>query len=152
MKSAALSLATEICVVLSIASDAAAQYAYPTRGQSASTQAKDQSECAKWATKQTGYDPARPPPPAPTAEPAPVTGSGARARGAAVGAAVGAIGGNAGTGAATGAVVGGVARRGANRRAAAAQNQATAQQAHSARASFDQARAACLSGRGYSVR
>jgi hypothetical protein len=152
MKQATFSLATAICVVLSIAPEAAAQYVYPARGQSPSTQAKDKSECARWATKQTGYDPAQPPPPAPTAEPAPVTGTGSRARGAAAGAALGAIGGNAGAGAATGAIVGGVARRAANRRAAEAQNQASAQQAQSARASFDQARTACLTGRGYSVR
>jgi hypothetical protein len=152
MKKAAKRTATALCLVLFGASEAAAQHAYPAQGQSPSKQAEDQAECDRWATQQTGYDPARPPPVA-MATPAPVTGSGARARGAAAGAVIGGVsGGDAGSGAVAGAAVGGLARRGANRRAADAQNQAAAQQAQSTQASFDRARAACLSGRGYSVR
>jgi hypothetical protein len=130
----------------------AAQYAYPAKGQSPARQQKDETACRSWATRQTGFDPAHPPV-AMAATPAPVTGSGARVRGAAVGAGVAAIsGGDAGRGAVTGAVVGGIARRSANRRAARAQNNAAEQQLMASQSRFDQAHAACLTGRGYTVR
>jgi hypothetical protein len=129
----------------------ASQFAYPAKGQSPALQAKDEAQCSSWAVGKTGFDPAKPPPP--SATPAPVTGSGARVKGAAVGATVGAIsGGNAGQAAAAGAVVGGVARRAANRRAAAAQNQAASQQMQAGQAAYAQARGACLMGRGYTVK
>lgn len=151
MKHAVTSLATVLSILL-VASDAAAQYAYPARGQGPKTQAKDEAECSRWATGKTGYDPARPPSVAP-ATPAPVTGSGARLRGAAGGAAIGAIsGGDVGEAAATGAVIGGVRRRVANRRAADAQNQASAQYVQAGQDSYLQARGACLSGRGYTLK
>jgi hypothetical protein len=116
------------------------------QGQDAARQAQDQAECSTIATQQTGFNPAMPPPAA--AASAQVAGSGSRARGAAAGAAVGAIGGNAGAGAAAGAVAGGVTQRSRNRRAARAQNDATAQQ----QAAWDHARAGCLTSRGYTVR
>ena len=117
-------------------------------GATAEQQQIDESECGALATQQTGYDPARPPTVVAT-QPAPVTGSGARVRGAAAGATVAAIGGNdTGNGAAKGAVVGGVARRNQNRRAAANANEAATQQASSADA-YEQARTGCLKGRGY---
>jgi hypothetical protein len=121
---------------------ALAQAVYPAKGQSPEQQQKDMAECQGWATQQTG-GPAAPPQPV-------ATGQGARgaARGAAVGAAAGAIGGDAGkgaaAGAAAGAMVGGVQRR-QDRRAAAA---ASAQQS----TSFSNATAACLEGRGYTVK
>ena len=62
-----------------------------------------------------------------------------------MGAAVGAIGGNAGKGAAAGAVVGGV---GGRRRSVAAQQQ----QQQATRSAYDRAFAACMEGRGYTVR
>jgi hypothetical protein len=121
---------------------ALAQAVYPAKGQSPEQQQKDMAECQGWATQQTG-GPAAPPQPV-------ATGQGVRgaARGAAVGAVGGAIGGDAGTGAAAGAaagaMVGGVRRR-QDRRAAAA---ASSQQG----ASFSNAIAACLEGRGYTVK
>ena len=152
MKQVLWSLLVAVCTLLLVSAGASAQHAYPAKGQSPQKQAKDEAECASWATQKTGYDPARPPPVG-VAQPAPVTGSGARVRGAAVGAAIGGIsGGDAGDGALAGAAVGGLARRAANRRAANAQNQANAQQAQATQASFAQARGACLSGRGYSVK
>ncbi len=45
-----------------------------------------------------------------------------------------------------GAVAGGVIRRGKNRRAARAQNEANAAAVTGSQAAFDQARAACLTG------
>ena len=67
------------------------------------------------------------------------------AKGAAVGAGVGAIGGDAGKGAAAGAAVGGVAgRRGSKMNKQAAQ----AETANS----YQRAYAACMEGRGYTVK
>ena len=130
----------------------AGQYAYPAKGQSQAQQQKDESACSKWATQQTGFDPMHPPVAA-VATTAPVTGSGARVKGAAVGATIGAVsGGDVGDAAVAGAVVGGVARRSANRRAARAQNEANAQQVAASQAAFDQARGACLTGRGYTLK
>jgi hypothetical protein len=129
----------------------AQQYVYPERGQSHARQHKDEAACSDWAKSKSGYDPANPPSVA-QAQAAPVTGSGARARGAAGGAIVGAIGGNAGVGAAAGALAGGVVRRVRNRNAADAQNQANAQRVADMKASYYRARSACLTGRGYSVK
>jgi hypothetical protein len=141
-----------ILVGLLAAPAEASQYAYPTKGQSAVTQRKDEAACSSWATKQSGFDPSHPPV-AVAAAPAPVTGSGARLKGAAAGGAIGAVsGGDVGDAALAGAVVGGVARRSANRRAARAQNNAAERQLLASQAGFDQARAACLAGRGYTVR
>ena len=128
----------------------AQQYAYPLHGQSEARQHKDENACSSWARSQSGYDPANPPVVA-EAAPAPVTGSGARARGAAVGAIGGAIGGNAGAGALAGAAAGGVGRRIRNRNAADAQNAAAAQHVADLQASYYRARKTCLGGRGYNV-
>jgi hypothetical protein len=105
-----------------------------------------QASCAAWATQQTGYDPARPPPPPAVASPQ-VAGSGSRARGAAAGAVIGGAAGDAGAGAAAGAVAGGVAQRSRNRRAARAQNDAVAQQQQAGQAAYNQALQACLASR-----
>jgi hypothetical protein len=127
----------------------AQQFVYPAKGQSAQQQKKDEGECHTWAVQQSGFDPAKAaPPPAP---PTTATGTtrGAGVRGAARGAVVGEIvGDDAGTGAAAGAA----AARAQSRR----QNQAQAQQAQQAQSSqqgaYAKARAACLEGRGYSVK
>ena len=140
-----------LAAALAAQAASAQQYVYPQKGQSAAKQHKDETACSSWARSQSGYDPAHPPVPV-QAEAAPVTGSGARARGAAGGAIVGAIGGNAGAGAAAGAVAGGLRRRVRNANAAEAQNQAAAQHVADLQASYYRARAACLSGRGYSVK
>ena len=103
-------------------------YVYPTRGQSPQQQQKDQGECHVWATQQTGVNPGAmaPPPSGPTGQVA-----GTAARGAAIGAA-------------TGALVGGFRR--ADQRRAAEQSQAQAS------AAYGNANAACLEGRGYTVK
>ena len=134
----------------------AQQYVYPAKGQSAQQQQSDEAACYSWAVEQSGFDPAKPAPaPAAAKPPTTTTGTtpGAGLRGAARGALVGeVVGGDAGAGAAAGAV----AARGQSRRqnAAAAQQkqqQASAQQQQQ-QASFGKARAACLEGRGYSVK
>ena len=136
------------------ASATAQQYVYPAKGQSAGEQQKDEGQCTAWAQQQSGYDPARPAPAAAPPPPTTATGvtPGAGARGAARGAIVGGIAGDAGAGAAAGAV----AARGQSRRQSAATQQQATQQVQQAQAageaSFAKARAACLEGRGYTVK
>ena len=135
---------------------AAQQFVYPAKGQKPEQQKKDESACYTWAVQHSGFDPAKPPPPQQTTNtPTTATGTtpGAGVRGAARGAVVGEIvGGDAGAGAAAGAV----AARGQSRRqnAAAAQQQQQQQQAgtQQQQATFGKARAACLEGRGYTVK
>jgi hypothetical protein len=134
---------------------AAQQYVYPAKGQSPQQQKSDEAACYQWAVQQTGFDPAKPPPAQPAAKPpttATGTTPGAGARGAVGGAAIGAIAGDAGAGAAAGAVV---ARAGSRRQNAAAQQQAQQQQqagTQQQQAGFAKARAACLEGKGYTVK
>ena len=146
-----------LLVAATFAASASAQtFVYPAKGQSEQQQKKDEGQCHTWAVKQSKYDPANPPKPAQTAQ-APTTASGttpgAGARGAVRGAVVGeAVGGDARTGAAAGAV----AARGQSRRQNAAasqqQQQAATQQNDAGMAAYQKARAACLEGRGYSVK
>jgi hypothetical protein len=133
----------------------AQQIVYPAKGQSAQQQKKDEAECGKWATQNTGIDPSKPKqtasaPPPPTT-PTGVT-PGAGARGAARGAIVGGIVGDAGAGAAAGAAAG----RAQSRRQNTAQQQQATQQAQASQgaemATYAKARAACLEGRGYTVK
>jgi len=140
--------------VLLAASVGAQQFVYPAKGQSAAQQKKDEAECHQWAVSQAG-DPTKPAASS-TAAAAPTTPTGvtpgAGARGAARGAVVGAIVGDAGAGAAAGAV----AARGQSRRDNAKQQQqavAQQEQAQAAqKAAYGKARAACLEGRGYTVK
>ena len=146
-----------IVPLLTLTGEAGAQqYVYPAKGQSPDQQKADESACYSWAVGQSGFDPAKPPPAQAAAKP-PTTASGttpgAGVRGAARGAVIGeAVGGDAGAGAAAGAV----AARGQSRRQNAAAAQQGQQQASSQQqqqqAAFGKARAACLEGRGYSVK
>lgn len=122
----------------------AQQYVYPQKGQSSSQQAQDSGECRTWAQQQSGVNPDAPPPPQQPGRHAAGTVGGA-ARGAAGGAAIGAIAGDAGKGAAIGAVAGGVRGRRQSKGAAQQQQAATAD-------SFNRAFAACMEGRGYTVK
>jgi hypothetical protein len=140
-----------LCAILSamVGAAGAQQYVYPAKGQTPEQQKSDESACYKWAVEQTGFDPAKAPPPA--APPTTATGStaGAGARGAARGAVVGEIvADDAGAGAAAGAV----AARGASRRQNQQQAQANQQQSSQQQTAFANARGACLTGRGYTVK
>lgn len=134
----------------------AQQFVYPAKGQSPQQQKSDESACYTWAVQQTGFDPAKAPPPQPAAKPpttATGTTPGAGVRGAARGAVVGeVVGGDAGAGAAAGAAVARSQSRKQN--AAAAQQGQQQQQAavQQQQATFAKARAACLEGRGYTVK
>ncbi len=134
----------------------AQQFVYPAKGQSPQQQKSDEAACYSWAVQQSGFDPAKPQPKQQAAAAPPTargTTPGAGFGGAARGAVVGEIvGGDAGTGAAVGAA----AARGQSRRqnAAAAQQGQQQQQAadQQQQAAFGKARAACLEGRGYTVK
>jgi hypothetical protein len=123
-----------------IAEASAQQYVFPAKGQTPEVQKADEAACYSWAVQQTGFDPAKPPPPSTAAKPpttATGTTPGAGAGGALKGAVVGeVVGGDAGAGAAAGAV----AARSQSRR----QNAAATSSAQQQQASFGKARAACL--------
>ena len=128
----------------------AQQAVYPAKGQSAQQQKSDEAACHQWAVQQTGFDPAKPPQAA-AQPPTTATGTtpGAGARGAARGAIVGeVVGGDAGAGAAAGAAVARSQSRKQNAAAGQQQQAATQQQ----QAAFGKARAACLEGKGYTVK
>jgi outer membrane lipoprotein SlyB len=112
---------------------------YPQYRQTANTQARDNADCSAWATDQTGYRPS------------------STLQGAGIGAAVGALGGAA-AGAAIGAATGGGsgAAKGAAIGAAAGGvgGAATggALKYSRDRNGYNQAYAACMEARGYTVR
>ena len=130
---------------------------YPNDGQDQAQQDKDNYECYGWAKGQSGFDPmamptaTEPPPEQESAKGGVVRGG---LRGAAIG---GIIDGSDGakTGAAAGAVIGGMRRADQNRSQAQQQQQWEQQQAaqyEQARAGYNRAFAACMEGRGYTVR
>jgi hypothetical protein len=138
------------------ASASAQQVVFPAKGQSAQQQKKDEGECHTWAVTNSKYDPTNPPkqaaaPPPPTT--ATGTTPGAGVRGAARGAVVGeVVGGDASSGAAAGAAVARSQSRKQNAAKAQQQQQATVQQDQAGMAQYQKARAACLEGKGYTVK
>jgi hypothetical protein len=155
-------LAFGLALLLVYPAFAQQQFVYPQKGQSAEQQKKDEYDCHSWAVKQTAFDPtqaAQAPQQQAAQEPAGAQrGSGARgaARGAVAGAAIGSLDGEAGKGAGVGAAAGAVAARGQSRRQAQQQQAQTQQQTSSQQSAKQQnylkARAACLEGKGYSVK
>jgi hypothetical protein len=134
----------------------AQQIVYPSKGQSAQQQKKDEGECHTWAVTNSKYDPTNPPKQA-AAAPPPTTATGSTPGAGMRGAARGAVAGEIITGdASSGAAVGAVAARGASRRqnaaAAQQQQQAAVQQDAAGMATYQKARGACLEGRGYTVK
>lgn len=129
-----------------------AQVVYPAKGQSQEQQQKDESECHTWAIKNSGYDPANPPA-IPQAKAPKVTGTGARVRGAAGGAIIGEIAdGDTGDAALAGAALGGLRERRKQRLKQTEAQNSVAQQQNAGIEKYNKARAACLEGRGYSVK
>jgi hypothetical protein len=153
-----------IAICLLAASAASAnQYVYPSRGQDSAQQSRDEADCSAWAIQQTGYDPTRnvSAPVAPQGV-SPLTSVAAPGLGGTAGTAAAALGAFSGGGAPTSAL--GLLGGGGSPEAAAVgllsgalshqqtQPQAQTQVAqNTGQAQFEQARAACLSGRGYSV-
>ena len=157
------SLVVILLTIMTISGDALAQSVssslglipYPSKGQSAQQQNKDEGECYGWAKQQTGIDPVAVAN-APTQQSGPAAGGGERvsgaARGAAGGAAIGAIAGNAGKGAAAGAVVGTMAGGRQARKNKADQQQQAEQAKAGTLQQFNKAFSACMEGRGYLVK
>lgn len=141
-------------VGMTLTGQAAAQtYVYPSKGQSAQQQQKDEAECHTWASQQSGVNPSQQAP-----QVVGPTGAGDVVRGGAGGAALGAIGGliagHAGEGAAIGAAVG--AARGLFQRFGLARQQSEEQSNVDAQhqqgvQDFNNAYNTCLRGRGYTV-
>lgn len=119
-------------------------FVYPAKGQDAEQQDKDEYDCYKWAKTRSGVDPA-----APASQPdrrARAAGTlGGGARGAAAGGAMGAIAGDAGKGAAIGAVGGALAGR--RRRIMSERMEQDMTQN-----TYHRGFAACMEGRGYTVK
>jgi hypothetical protein len=129
--------------------------AYPSKGQSPQQQATDSTACRGWAQQTTGIDPAVASQPAPQ-QSGPAVGGGQRARGAVRGAAAGAVvgeaaNGDAGHGAGVGAAAGVVAGGARARQDRRAKNAAAQQNQQQTMATFNNAWATCMKGRGYTV-
>jgi hypothetical protein len=130
---------------------------YPNDDQDAEQQELDEFECYRFGKKESGFDPMAPPT---VSEPPPQqeASKGGLGRGALRGAVVGGIvdgSDGAKTGAAAGAAVGGMRRADQNRRQAQSQQQyeqEQAQQYQQQRNLYNRAFAACMEGRGYTVR
>lgn len=135
---------------------------YPAQDQTQEQMDQDKFECYGWARDQTGFDPVQAPP-ASVSAPEEQSVAGGAARGALVGGlaglAIGAIADDAGKGTAIGAigggVIGGLRRSNQNNQQQQAAQQQTQQQSASyadARDTYNRNYAACLEGRGYTVR
>ena len=135
---------------------------YPNQGQSTEQQEQDKYQCYSWAKEQSGFDPMAPPtatePPPAKEEERGGAGKGAL-KGAVGGLAIGAIAGDAGKGAAigagSGALIGGVRRNSQVKREQHKREQWERQQVQQYsknRNNYNRAYAACLEGRGYTVR
>lgn len=146
-------------------------YVFPTTGQDAAQQSKDESECYNWATQNTGTDPFQLSQNAQQqqqqaaqnveATKQATEGAGAKGavKGAAAGALIGAVAGDAGKGAAIGATAGLVAgrsrKRGAEQQAEAQaqqQTQQTQQYTKEQTENFKKAFSVCLEAKKYMVK
>jgi predicted lipid-binding transport protein (Tim44 family) len=140
-------------------------FVYPEKGQSQDQTEKDKFECYGWAKGQSGFDPMAPPtasqPPPQQQARGSVAGGAAKGGvgGGLLGAGIGAIAGDAKKGAAIGAlsggVMGGMRRNRQHKSDRQAQEQWAQQQAgqyQQQRSLYNRAYAACLEGRGYSVK
>jgi len=125
---------------------------FPAQGQSAEQQEKDKLKCYSWAKQQSGFDPMSS---ADTATAAAQTKSGGAAKGALAGGVAGAVFGNKSKhtrrSAAAGAVVGGASQNSSNKKNQAAADQYNAEVAAN-RGGYDRAHAACLEGKGYTIK
>ena len=148
-------LASLACLALAAVAAATEPVVYPAKGQTAEQQERDQFECHEWATKDTGVDPVA------LAEQklAPATPSssheGEAARSAGIGAMRGAADGDAAAGAARGFGIGRMISVLKAKRQLREQQSATTQEGaavHDQLDKYDRAYAACLTGRGYTVK
>ncbi len=148
-----LSSLVAVCFFAALSAHAGS-YVYPKNGQSAEQQQKDEYECHQWAAGQTGYDPVVAAGSTKTVDAGPAPGAGARGvvGGAATGAVIANIAGGSGSrGAAAGAVIGGVRGRARSRQQVVVEEQVSAADPAKQK-QYDKVRAACLDGKGYSVK
>ena len=135
-----------------------ALYVFPSKGQDEARQKKDIMACYQWAKEQSGIDPFNPPKVKAQEVNTGPDGSAVKgaARGAAAGAAIGAITGDAGDGAAIGAISGAIAGRRSRvnrtRSQKAQSQQAAANKEKELINNFKKAFAACIEGKGYTVK
>ena len=147
-----------VTALLSASVAAAEPVAYPTKGQSAEKQNRDEYECHEQAQKETGVDPvavAEQATAASKSDSGGKSGAGSAAGGAAMGAMRGAAEGDAGAGALHGAGMGRLIAVIRSRRQMEQQQQAGATQNADLRAQldkYDRAYAACMTARGYEVK
>ena len=133
-------------------------FVFPSQEQDKEQQELDEYNCYKWAKEQTGINPMKVD--QIEAEQVDTSPDGSAvvgaAGGAAAGAAIGAIAGDAGKGAAIGAVVGGMAGRRGKVAGDAQQQQQNEQAAVATEkelmGNFNKAFAACMEGKGYTVK
>lgn len=132
-------------LIVARAASAAELMVYPAKGQSAEQTSKDRYECHAWAVQESGADPTTAQPPADEK-----SGRAGREglRGAATGRAIGSIAGDPGKGAAIGATAG-LIKRGMSQKEAKKASSSAADQGNG---NYQRALAACLEGRGYSVK
>jgi len=146
-----------VTALLSASVAAAEPVAYPTKGQSAEKQNRDEYECHEQAQKETGVDPVA------VAEQSMASsgsakgggGMGSGLSGAGLGAIRGAAEGDAGGGTLHGAGMGRLIAVIRSRRQMEKQQDAASEKSADARAQlekYDQAYGACLTKRGYSVK
>jgi hypothetical protein len=166
MTSSLITGIASVALCIAMSASAAELYIYPQKGQSAQQQEKDKFECYGWAKGQSGFDPMAPPTTR-TAPPKREGGSvaggavGGAAGGAAVGAVAGAIRGKGGVGktaaigAGAGGLIGGMGAAGRNAKDEKNQRDWEQQEANAyaqRRSEYNRAYAACLEGRGYTVK
>jgi len=151
--------AAVIVILLAFASASASQpglAVYPAKGQTPGQQKQDESACQQWAMEQTGHDPHKKP--LPQVQMKTSVGSQATkgaAGGGLVGAGIGAVAGSTGTGAAIGAGVGAAAlgvKESKTQQQRDAEYKQYIETYNKEVESFTKAQAACLEGRGYTVK
>lgn len=164
-----LTVTSGVLSLLMVAGAASAQeqFIYPSKGQTAQQQDKDKYECYGWAKGQSGFDPMAMPmasTPAPSAGQKSVAGGavGGALGGAAIGAVGGLIGGGgkgagkgAGIGAGVGGMLGGMSTAGQNSKSSQDRQDWERREAANYaanRTKYNRAFAACMEGRGYTVK
>ncbi|MGB8712511.1 MAG: hypothetical protein WCD50_05225 [Onishia taeanensis] len=128
-------------------------FIYPNKGQSAEQQEQDKFNCYSWAKANTGFDPVNATSGGATQAPQAGQMTGGVARGALGGATIGVIAGDsskaAGRGAVAGALFGGIRQSRVNQQV---QRQQQVGQSNTNQNDYNRAYAACLEGRGYTVK
>ena len=150
-----LAACSVVAVMMAATVYAADPIVFPAKGQSNQQMESDKAACYSWAKGQTGFDPMQTP--TASAPPPPTQGGAVKgaARGALAGVAIGAIAGDAGKGAAIGAASGGLVGGARQQQRNQQQQQAAQQQAagyEQKRGEYNRAWAACMEGKGYTVK